>query len=717
MKTETVNLHVEGMTCTNCALTIRKTLEKKGLSDIQVNYLTAEVSFSEVDPLQIKNAVDSINQLGYHAHLDSDSSVSDDEHLHKGHHHGTSSSLMRPFFFSLAFTLPLFLHMLIPFPILHQPIFQLIISLPVMFIGVKYFGKSAFFSLKSGVPNMDVLIITGVLAAFTYSLSGILLYGIQNAEPYLFFETAATIVTLVLLGNLIEERSVKQTTTAIAELKNLQPAFAKRLNRETGLVEEIKTELLLKNDIILVNTGDRIAQDGVVQLGAGTVNESMITGESIPVNKTNGNEVTGGSILETGSLKIRIERIGQETTLSKIIQLVKNAQHTRPEIQKLGDRISSVFVPVVFGISLLTFIIAHFYFHRTISQSLMQSIAVLVISCPCAMGLATPTAVMVGIGRAAKKGILIKGGSTLEQLAKIKTIVFDKTGTLTTGNFKIENINCEENLLVEIKSVLYSIELHSSHPIARSIVSELQSEIITPIQWKSVEEDKGTGINATDENGNLYSVGSFRMVEHLQSNSDHSVYILKNNQLIATVDLTDELKPDTIHVIRELKKLDLKIVLLSGDRKFITEKIAKDAGIDIVYSEKKPNEKLAIIKELNSSGLVAMVGDGINDAPALATADVGISISDATEVAIQSAQVILLAKHNLNILLPALKISKLTYSTIKQNLFWAFFYNVLAIPIAAAGYLSPMIAAFSMAFSDVVVIGNSIRLKTRKLNS
>lgn len=716
MDSDKVKLVVTGMTCTNCALTVRKTLEKNGANDIDVNYLTGDVSFSEVQNEKVPGIVTAINQLGYHV-ASTEMPGEEEMHAGHGHHHDAHRSPLKSrFIVSALFTLPLLLHMVLPLPWMHEPVFQLIFSLPVMFIGMKQFGRSAFQSVRSGIPNMDVLIVIGSSAAFIYSIFGLIYFESDQHSNFLFFETAATIITLVLLGNLIEENSVRQTTSAIADLQKLQPMVAKKVEAD-GKTSEVNVSELKKEDMVLVNSGDKVPIDGKIISGTAILNESMITGESLPVRKSSGDQVTGGTINETGSFKMAVARTGKDTTLSRIIELVKNAQKQRPAIQKLGDKISAIFVPVVVGISVITFLVSYFFISIPLKEAIMHSIAVLVISCPCAMGLATPTAVMAGIGRAAGKGILIKGGSTLEELSRIKTFVFDKTGTLTTGRFKIDKINCPEKDLPKVKSILFSMEQHSSHPIALSIVRELRPENPSLINWTWIEEDKGTGINATDEKGTLYSAGSFRMVSHLPSSGEHDLYILKDNVIIGSVDLSDELKTDAAQVISRIKDAGIRTVLLSGDRKEITEKVGALCGIDEIYSNKKPDEKLQVLEELMKGGPVAMIGDGVNDAPALAKATVGISISDATDTAIQSSQIILLSRQQLGILLPALEIGKLTYSTIRQNLFWAFFYNVIAIPIAAAGFLNPMIAALSMAFSDVVVIGNSLRLKYRKLNS
>ena len=375
-------LNVEGMTCTNCALGIKKQLEKKGLDDVDVNFSTGEVLFKNTINLPLEEIKKGINGLGYKV-------IDDDLDEHHGHQHNHSkiSSIEKKFYFSLIFTIPLFLHMFFPHHYwINNPLVQLVLCLPVFVVGFLHFGKSALGSLKSMVPNMDVLIIIGVTSAFVYSLIGtIQYYGTHDVHNYLFFETAATIITLVLLGNVMEHRSVNQTTTAIKELTQLQKTEATKILAD-GSLEKIDSSLLIKNDIILVNQGDKIAIDGEIIWGEATINESMITGESVPVEKIVGNKVVGGTIVEMGSIKVRTEHVGTETVLSKIIEMVKSAQQNQPQIQKLGDKVSAIFVPVVVGIALLTFVIAHFGFQITLQQALMQAIAVLVISCPCAMG-------------------------------------------------------------------------------------------------------------------------------------------------------------------------------------------------------------------------------------------------------------------------------------------------------------------------------------------
>ncbi len=704
-----ITLQVEGMDCASCAIGITKNLEKKGLKNVNVSFATGEASFSLKNTDKLEAIIDSINNLGYKV-VDSKTKAANE---------GKMSVIEKRFYFSLPFTIPLFFgHMLFsPDFILNNPYIQLLICLPVFIIGILQFGKSAWGSVKSGFPNMDVLIFIGSSSAFIYSLAGMALYSGAGVHHYLFFETTATIITLVLLGNVFEHRSVKQTTTALKELSAIRPVKANIVSLQMGkeLITEIDYKDILAGSILQVNMGDKIPVDGEIISGNAAVDESMITGESIPVEKAVGDKTTGGTIVVSGNLRMRAERIGDDTTLAKIIELVKKAQQTKPNIQKLGDKISAIFVPVVLAVSLITFLVSYFFLHVNFSGSMMRSIAVLVISCPCAMGLATPTAVMVGIGRAAKKGILIKGGNTLEEFTKTKSIVFDKTGTLTTGNFKMKKIHLLNNASSdEVNEILFQLEQRSSHPIGKSIVSELRG-ITSSKVFIDIREEKGLGISATDAENNIYKIGSYSIAKEFTSDKTHNVYVLKNNQLIAAVDLEDEIKRNAKETIESLQSNGINVIMLSGDSKTKCEELAGKINISEIYSEQLPEQKLALIEKINSMQNTAMVGDGVNDAPALAKAAVGISLSSATQVAIQSAQIVLLNNNDLSQLNEALLISKHTYKTIKQNLFWAFFYNIIAIPVAAAGLLTPTVGALAMAFSDIVVIGNSIRLKTKKL--
>lgn len=700
-ETPAVELEVEGMHCQSCANTITKALENQGAEDIYVNFSTKEVRFQPGETCAIPEAINSIEKLGY--------KVKGMEQKEKG---SKSFSTEFWFIFCAILSLPLVLHMFLPFHFLHLSLVQLFLSLPVVIFGWWYFGKSAWGSLRVMNPNMDVLIVTGFTAAFIYSLSGTLL---NLGEDYLFYETASVIVTLVLLGNVLEHRSVKKTSSAIAELSKMQEVHAKRMML-SGEYETVHFNEIKVNDILLVNTGDKIPVDGIIVDGNAIVDESMISGESMPVEKVKLSKVTGGTINISGTFHLRAEQVGKYTVLSQIIELVKNAQQSKPQIQKLGDRVSAVFVPVVIGISALTFIISFAWVGLSLQQSILNGIAVLVISCPCAMGLATPTAVMVGIGRAAKNGILIKGGSTLEELSEVKTIIFDKTGTLTNGEFRIKQlVNYSGNKVSddEIRSIIYSLEERSSHPIAKSLLSELRP-YKSNLALEQITEEKGLGISGIDVLKNKYMLGSYSMMNNPDIKNNHQVYLLKNNELLGGLDLQDELKPSAEKAINALRQSGIRTILLSGDKKEKCEAIAKQLKIDEVYAEKLPQEKVALVEQRAKEGKVAMVGDGINDAPALTKANVGISLGNATQIAIQSSAVVLLNGDILKVS-DALALSKQTVLTIKQNLFWAFFYNVVAIPVAAVGLLNPMIAALAMALSDVIVIGNSLRLKTKNL--
>ena len=556
---------------------------------------------------------------------------------------------------------------------------------------------------------MDVLIFIGSSAAFFYSIYGWLIFGgTAEMHHYLFFETTATIITLVLLGNVLEHKSVQKTTTAIGDLSSIQEVIAKI--EVNGIIKEVSFDDIKVGDILAVNSGDKIPTDGIIVSGSAYIDESMITGESIPTNKSKDANVIGGTIITDGNVKIKASKVGSDTLLSQIIELVKNAQNNKPNIQKLGDQVSAVFVPVVLSIAILTFFIGHYYFSLNTQEALLRGIAVLVISCPCAMGLATPTAVMVGIGRAAKNGILIKGGDSLEKLASIKSIVFDKTGTLTTGKFIVSNFHAVNEDEQKIKNIIYNIEQHSSHPIAKSLCSAFK-ENSSPIELNNIIEEKGISISANIDD-DLYTIGSSNI--HLSAER-HDLFVLKNNTLVATLDISDELKTNTDLVISSLHKTGYTTTLLSGDKKDKCEKLSTELGITTVFSEQLPQDKIAKIEVMVDQHPTAMVGDGINDAPALSKATIGISLGNATQIAIQSADVVLLNNENLEQLPQALQVGKHTLLTIKQNLFWAFSYNLVAIPIAFLGFLNPMWAALFMAFSDVIVIGNSIRLRYKKI--
>ena len=689
-------LKVEGMTCNNCAAGIKKHLEKSLDSEVNVNFSIGEVSCYTNEKHHKRDLINLIEDIGFRVVKTKS----------KKNLNFSKSEIY--FLVSLIFTTPLFCHMFVSETnILHQPIIQLFLCLPVYFIGIVFFGKSAYYSIKSKVPNMDVLIFIGSTAAFFYSLYGWWLFqDTELVKNYLFFETTATIITLVLLGNVLEHRSVKQTTTSIEELNKIKESIAKKELGEE--VIDVNYNDIKKDDILIVNKGDQIPVDGKIIWGSCSVDESMITGESLPISKNKNDEVISGTILVHGSIKILAIKVGKETTISNIIEMVKNAQSNQPNIQKIGDKVSAIFVPFVLLISLSTFIICLFYLNISTNDSFLRAIAVLVISCPCAMGLATPTAVMVGLGRAAKQGILIKGGDTLEKMAVIQNIAFDKTGTITTGRFKITLFKCNVENEDFIKKIIYNLEKHSSHPIAISLVKELE-KYSSEIELKNIQENEGLGISCN------YNEDKYMISSNLESSELFDIKVTKNNLVVAEIKLEDEIKTNTKEIITKLNNEGYNTYLISGDSYNKCEIINKKLKFTDFFYEQKPENKLKKIEELNNVKPTAMLGDGINDAPALSKAFIGISLSNASQIAIQSSDVILLNKNNLNQLNKAFKISRHTLRTIKQNLFWAFSYNIIAIPIACLGYLNPMWAALFMAFSDIVVIGNSIRLKFKKI--
>jgi Cu+-exporting ATPase len=695
MTDELVELNVTGMHCNNCAMSIHRLLEKKGMQNILVDFAGEEVKFSIANQAVIPEVITAIEGLGFH--------VVDDISTHQEKFY---QKVENKFIFCAIFTAPLLLHMVLPWHWLHHPYIQLLLCLPVFIVGCLHFGKSALNSIKGGVPNMDVLIFIGSTAAFIYSLVGTL----QNlGEQYQFYETCATIITLVLLGNLFEKRSVTQTTSAVKDLVKYQQVQARRIIN--GEVELINAKEVKSGDILLVNTGDKIPVDGDILDGSASVDESMLTGESVPVEKQKYDSVIGGTILLSGNIRIMATKVGSNSVLAQIIDMMKKAQAAKPSIQKLGDKVAGIFVPAVILISIITFGLSYFAFHIGLQNALMHAIAVLVISCPCAMGLATPTAVMVGLGRAAKNGVLIKGGDTIEAVANTKYVVFDKTGTLTTGKFALRDISIQGDAAPEvIRGIITAIEERSNHPIARSLVEQLKGQPQQKTILKAVTEEKGLGMRAEDVDGNNYFLGATKT----DTDSQYNLALYKNQQLLAQIAIQDDIKPGAANLIASLKKLGITPVLLSGDKASRCNAVAQTLGITNIHAEKLPDEKLSIIDVYKQKGKTIMIGDGINDAPALTKADVGVSMNDASHIAIQSARVILL-NTDLNSLLFFLQISKHMLLTIKQNLFWAFAYNIVAIPVAAFGFMSPMFGAFTMAFSDVVVIGNSLRLKVKKI--
>lgn len=700
---ENITFRVDGMHCTNCALGVRKALEKEGFTNIVADFASNEVSFDVGRGLKPDRAAELIRSLGYRVQTD---------RLHT-QHPKVWFTIEKKFWVSFFFTLPLLLAMFTPFEALHDDLFQLALTIPVYLIGFFHFGRSALMSMRSGIANMDVLIFLGSTAAFIYSLVGTLQ---QLGHDYMFYETSASIIAIVLLGNMLENRSVKKTTSAIDDLVRLQSQKAKRISMEIHegqeTIEEVDVSLIREGDYLLVNTGDGVPVDGVITWGQGSLDERMVSGESLPIDRFSGDRIVGGTTLLSGNIKMKATAVGENTLLSQIIEMVKSAQKDKPSLQNLADKISMIFVPTVVGLALLTTLFWLFLTGLPFQDSLMRGIAVLVIACPCALGLAIPTAVVVGLGRSAKNGILIRGGSAIDKMVAVNTVVFDKTGTLTNGKFRVKRLHAIGTDDRSLLQIVYSLEKHSSHPIAKAIIEQFRG--YPEIRFEQVEEQKGLGVVGLDAEGNQYAIGSYRMVAHMVDDNTHNLYVTKNGLLAGWLDIEDQIKPEAKEVIHYLNQQGIKTILLSGDSNERCSRVAGELGISEVYSEKMPAEKLAIIETLSAQQNVAMVGDGINDAPALARAFVGISMSDATHVAVNSASIVLL-KGDLKLLKGAFVYSRTTLRTIKENLFWAFFYNVSAIPLAMVGLLTPIVAAAAMAASDVIVVLNSLRLKRRKI--
>lgn len=694
------------MTCGNCALTIQKHLEKQGATDIVTNPTTGEVRFTPKEDGQEESLFLSLKKLGYPTQTA--------EALTTQHLNQKPSKKKIYLTISLLCWLPLIAHMFINWAPLHNPLIQFILCLPVYIVCLLHFGKSALRSLSNRLPNMDVLVFIGASAAFFYSLVGWVYYT-ETVHDYLFFETCASIVTLVLLGNYLEERTVKSTASSLTELISLQKTTAKLVLKDSigkESITEISNNDVKVGDLLQVNTGDKVPTDGIIISGHAELNESMMTGESLSVSKEEKNNVTGGTLVENGSFRMKATEIGNDTALAQIIAMVQKAQSTKPAMQKLADKISAIFVPLVLGIAIITFLINYLVADNLFAESMMRTIAVLVIACPCAMGLATPAAVMVGMGRAARSGILVKSGETLEHFTKLKHIIFDKTGTLTTGKLGIKEFQIYDSTITDtdFKALVTGLEKTSSHPIAESIVAQWAGE---NLEYKSSEEIKGIGLKGKTIQDDFIEIGSYRMVKRMTTER-HDLFVVKNGKLIGWIDFEDQLRPEAQTVVKMLQQKGYQVTLLSGDRKEKCTHVAKQLGIKNVLSEKLPEEKLETIITLSEEGGVAMVGDGINDSPALTQADIGISFSAASQIAMQSSDVVL-TKNSLLALPEAIGLGKHTFLTIKQNLFWAFLYNIIAIPVAAFGFLTPTFGAGVMALSDVVLILNSLRLRFKSV--
>ena len=703
---ETINWKIEGMSCSTCALTIGKYLEKKGGLNIKVSLASGDVSFDSPGELDRQQLQKGIHDLGY--------SVVKEQAPGTNAVRRPLNRHLRYFLFCLPFTILLMLPMAPGMAGLHwlmSPWVQLVLCLPVFTIGMLFFGRSAVKSLFNGLPNMNVLIAVGATAAFVYSLVGSIA---GLGSDYLFYETTAAIITIVFLGYYIEDASIQATQRSLNSLATSQKIMATMIafdDQHQEVLFPVENTQLRSGDLILIRSGEQVPADCKILWGEGGADESILTGESLPVDKVAKDTLIGGSLLVSGSVKAQVTAAIGDSVMAGIVRLVREAQGEKPPMQQLADRISAVFVPVVVGLAVITFLGNYLYLHQA-PPALMRSIAVLVIACPCAMGLATPAAIAVGLGRAARNGILFRNARHLEAFRNIRQVIFDKTGTLTTGDFSIGRWQVQEGAVDQFREIAFSLEKYSNHPIAKSIAREWKQKKSLP--WQKIEEIKGLGMKAQTKTGDIYWAGSHKVAAALTTDDTHNVYIVCNDRLLGWIDVQDTLRPEAASVIQWLHGRGIRTVLLSGDRQQPCLQLAAQLGIAEVLAEQTPEQKLQQVSRLNSEMPAAMVGDGINDAPALARATIGLSMSDASHLAVQTADVVLM-NQGLRHLPAALDLGRQTFATIRSNLFWAFFYNVIAIPVAAFGWLTPAVAALAMGFSDVVLVANSLRLYVKKV--
>lgn len=741
------NLQLKGMGCAACADHIEKVILKvNGVTSCVVNYALEEASvIYHGDVTSVENIQEAVKKAGYEAfpYHPEDALLKEEEAKNIQENQefihklivGSAISI-----FLVITSLPMMTGLHTPFiPMgLHNPWLQLILTTPVMFWCGKSFFTGAISALKHGSSNMNTLVSLGTGAAYVYSVVVTLFphwFTRQGLQPEVYYESVAVIITLVLLGKFLEHRAKNKTSEAIKQLLQLEAKTARVIRG--GNEQEIPIMNVQINEIIIVRPGEKIPVDGEIIKGESSIDESMVTGESEPVKKTVGDMVIGATINKTGSFQFRATRIGKDTFLAQIIDLVKQAQTSKAPIQKLADRITGIFVPIVGAIALITFLV-WWLLGQNFTLALIASINVLIIACPCALGLATPTSIMVGTGLGANHGILVKDAGSLERACKIKTIVLDKTGTLTLGkptvtDFITVNGTKKEK---EILSYILSLEANSEHSIAEAITEYAQQQGGNRLEVNNFEALSGSGVQGTIQ-GNVVQIGTKIWFQELGINTSKlevlcsnevfaktNAWIAVNGEIMGIIALADSLKPSSKTAVKNLQKLGLEVIMLTGDNSHTATKIAQEVGIKRFFAQVRPEEKIAKIKEIqqNTGKIVAMVGDGINDAPALAQADIGFAIGTGTDVAIASSDITLISG-DLEGIVTAIKLSKATMGNIQQNLFFAYIYNIIGIPIATGIFypffgllLNPIIAGVAMAFSSVSVVTNALRLRKIKLN-